>query len=213
VGEVKKVESKMRAEAMNKQSELRSMVGTRYRDLLTSATQITALRESSLKLSNSLQSAAQACMGPQEIGVTAAPSEKSDGEEVLSLLPVAAQMKLLLDAPESESAEEGVWLIAALYSLLSHHEFLKAAFLWLVARLAKESLSGMPQDANAVGPSVGTWEWQADHVQPYLPLLQKQWETLTPFRNQIVQRATANLRSRQTVESKVSPAASEETNL
>jgi hypothetical protein len=75
---------------------------TRYRDLLTSATQITALRESSLRLSSSLQNATAACSSPQEIGVSGAQSDTSEGEEVMSLLPVAAHMKLLLDAPEGE---------------------------------------------------------------------------------------------------------------
>lgn len=32
-------------------------------------------------------------------------------------------------------------------------------------------------------------------LQPYLPLLQKQWEALLPFREQIVQRATASLQT------------------
>lgn len=38
--------------------------------------------------------------------------------------------------------------------------------------------------------------------QPYVPLLQKQWEALLPFRSQIVQRATASLRSREAVDTK-----------
>lgn len=75
---------------------------TRYRDLLTSATQITALRESSLRLSTSLQTATTACASPQDIGISSGQSDKSEGEEVMSLLPVAAHMKLLLDAPEGE---------------------------------------------------------------------------------------------------------------
>jgi hypothetical protein len=42
----------------------------------------------------------------------------------------------------------------------------------------------------------------AESSQPYLPLLQKQWETLLPFRSHIVQRATAALRSRETADPK-----------
>lgn len=42
---------------------------------------------------------------------------------------------------------------------------------------------------------------QAD-LQTYLPLMEKQWATLLPFRQQIVQRATAALRSRSKVETK-----------
>lgn len=54
------------------------------------------------------------------------------------MLPVAAHMKLLIDTPE------------ALYSYLSHHDYLSAAFLWLVARVVKDSLSEMPDSANRV---------------------------------------------------------------
>lgn len=67
------------------------------------------------------------------------PEQSSEGEDVATMLPVAAHMKLLIDTPE------------ALYSYLSHHDYLSAAFLWLVARVAKDSLSDMPESANRVG--------------------------------------------------------------
>ncbi len=121
VNEVRKVESKMREDALNKQSELRSMVGyaslvfmkvrftddipsTRYRDLLTSATQITTLHSSSLHLSSSLRTVAQACSNPSDIPSTSEGDslDQSEEEDVMSMLPVAAHMKLLLDAPEGE---------------------------------------------------------------------------------------------------------------
>ncbi|KAK8861647.1 hypothetical protein IAR55_002470 [Kwoniella newhampshirensis] len=178
VNEVKRVESKMRSEALNKQSELRAMVGTRYRDLLTSATQITSLHSSSLRLSESLREIAKSCSNPSEINISVdgdGGSEPSEVEDVVGMLPVAAHMKLLLDAPE------------ALYSYLAHHAYLNAAFLWLITRVVKEGLSSMPEEASG----------------PYISLLQKQWETLTPFRAQIVSRATASLRSKGRVDPKV----------
>ncbi|TXT07513.1 hypothetical protein VHUM_03233 [Vanrija humicola] len=167
VVEVRRVEGKMRADALNKQSELRSMVGTRYRDLLTSASQMTALHSSSLRLSSSLKTVAAACANPTELPAP-------DGTSVDNMLPVAAHLKLLLDAPE------------ALYSYLAHHSYLNAAFLWLLSRVVKEGLTAMPDDVKG----------------PYVPLLQKQWEALLPFRSQIVQRATASLRSRDAVDTK-----------
>jgi hypothetical protein len=117
VSEVRKVESKMRAEALGKQSELRSMVGcvligfqvdyladgddrTRYRDLLTSATQITSLRSSSLRLSQNLRSVAQACSDPSVAVNTEEVESDNEGDDTVVMLPVAAHMKLLLDAPE-----------------------------------------------------------------------------------------------------------------
>ena len=69
---------------------------------MTSATQITTLRSSSLRLSSSLKSISQACANP---GDTAQYKEDvSDTTEaaadIMSVLPVAAHVKLLLDAPE-----------------------------------------------------------------------------------------------------------------
>ncbi|KAK4690039.1 conserved oligomeric Golgi complex subunit 1, partial [Tremellales sp. Uapishka_1] len=176
VGEVKRVEAKMRSEALNKQSELRAMVGTRYRDLLTSAHQITSLHSSSLRLSSSLKTISKTCANPLDSeSVTEDDGDgESEQEDVMHQLPVAAHMKLLLDAPE------------ALYSYLAHQSYLNAAFLWLLTRVVKEGLVAMPEEMNA----------------PYLPLVQKQWETLLPFRSQIVQRATSSLRSREKLETK-----------
>ncbi|KAL7424679.1 hypothetical protein Q5752_000363 [Cryptotrichosporon argae] len=179
VNDVKKVEARLRADALNKQSELRAMVGTRYRDLLTSASQITSLHSSSLHLSDSLKAVAQACATPADVpssGTSAGDKQPGEADDVdtLSRLPVAAHMKLLLDTPET------------LYAFLSHHAYLSAAFLWLVARVVKEGLTSMPGELKA----------------PYLPLLQKQWDTLLPFRNQITQRATASLKPREKLDSK-----------
>ncbi|WWC96842.1 hypothetical protein V866_003717 [Kwoniella sp. B9012] len=180
VNEVKRVESKMRSDALNKQSELRLMVGTRYRDLLTSATQIESLHASSLRLSDSLREIARSCSNP-DINITLDGDNSEDGnansteeDDLINMLPTAAHMKLLLDAPE------------ALYSYLAHHSYLNAAFLWLITRVVKESLNTMPEEQNGA----------------YLPLLQKQWETLLPFRTQIVQRATASLRTKEKFDSK-----------
>ena len=87
--------------------------------------------------------------------MTTAPSVTSEGQEVISLLPVAAHMKLLIDAPEGKAIRlrSKSTDTSALYSFLAHHEFLQAAFLWLVARVVKESLAAMPEDVSGV--SVG----------------------------------------------------------
>ncbi|OWZ69331.1 hypothetical protein AYX14_05282 [Cryptococcus neoformans] len=168
VREVKRVEAKMRSEALNKQSELRAMVGARYRDLLTSATQITSLRSSSLRLSENLKQIVQSCQNPEPAAENDEEnaSVQSQGEEFVQMLPVASHMKLLLDAPE------------ALYAYLSHGTYLNSAFLWLIARVVKEGLANMPEDASRM----------------YLPLMQKQWENITPLRSQISQRASSSLR-------------------
>jgi hypothetical protein len=77
------------------------MVGTRYRDLLTSASQITALHSSSLRLSEGLRTVGAACANPAELA-DAGSDRFEESEYVGKQLPVAAHMKLLLDAPEGE---------------------------------------------------------------------------------------------------------------
>lgn len=62
------------------------------------------------------------------------------------MLPVAAHMKLLLDAPE------------ALYGFMGNGEYLKAGYLWLVARVTKEGLSGMG-DASEVSDECWRKRW------------------------------------------------------
>lgn len=73
----------------------------------------------------------------------------------MAVLPVAAHVKLLLDAPEGMSDMLLCILdsayVLALYSLLSHHEYLNAAYLWLVSRVTKEGLTKMPYEASGVG--------------------------------------------------------------
>lgn len=135
---------------------------------MTSATQITSLRSSSLRLSENLKQIVQSCQNPELAVENDAEDDsvQSQGEEFVQMLPAASHMKLLLDAPE------------ALYAYLSHGAYLSAAFLWLIARVVKEGLVNMPEDASG----------------PYLPLMQKQWETITPLRNQISQRAASSLR-------------------
>jgi hypothetical protein len=117
------------------------MNSTRYRDLLTSATQITALHNSSIRLSRQLRDIADISSNPDTVAITTETSSvTSDTDDVLARLPAAAHMKLLLDAAE------------ALYVYLGNHEYLRAAYLWLVARVTKEGLSRMTDEAGSVSP-------------------------------------------------------------
>ena len=106
---------------------------------MTSATQITALHNSSIRLSRQLRNIADISSNPDTIAITAEiSSDVSDTDDVLARLPAAAHMKLLLDATE------------ALYVYLGNKEYLRAAYLWLVARVTKEGLSRMTDDVGSV---------------------------------------------------------------
>lgn len=197
----------------------RPRVSERYRDLLLSTSQITALRASSLRLSALLGSVADVCANPAgsagqamlmgtdgaggedsaQLAETEAAAEQDtrDGEdEMVEQLPVAAHMKLLLDAPESGytqgSGEERPFrahhsfsLVAGLYGFLATESYLEAAYLWLLARMVKESLEALAAQPAPARPM--------SNGRAFLPLMQKQWEILAPFRTQIIRRATASL--------------------
>ena len=106
---------------------------------MTSATQITALHNSSIRLSRQLRNIADISSNPDTIAITAEiSSDVSDTDDVLARLPAAAHMKLLLDATE------------AMYVYLGNKEYLRAAYLWLVARVTKEGLSRMTDDVGSV---------------------------------------------------------------
>lgn len=111
--------------------------------------------------------------------------------ELAALLPLASQTKLLLDAPET------------LWRFLEHKQFLQAAWLFCLGRVvhleAGESTEG------PVRPSTSSYRTEpmnldsSNFVISYtqridLPLLHRQWEDLSQFRSQIVQRATFGLR-------------------
>ncbi|KAG7575305.1 hypothetical protein FFLO_00469 [Filobasidium floriforme] len=173
VKEVKKVEGLLRASAAGKQGELRNMVSERYRDLLLSTSQISQLRDSSLRLSTTLKHIESLCASPKTIGTNG--NGQVDVSDVKNQLPTAASVKLLLDVPE------------ALYSYLAGKQFLEAAYLWLLTRVVKEEL---------VSSSGAESDEKGSTNQTFLPLVQKQWEILLPLRGQIVERATTSLRDR-----------------
>lgn len=75
---------------------------TRYRDLLTSASQITSLHSSSLRLSSGLKTVLAACANPSELPGSTESEGNDESEAVSDHLPVAAHVKLLLDTPEGE---------------------------------------------------------------------------------------------------------------
>lgn len=123
---------------------------------MTSASQITSLHSSSLRLSSSLKTVAAACANPTELPPTdgaSADKDEAEDEDVGSMLPVAAHLKLLLDAPEGGFHHRLVANPPALYSYLAHHSYLNAAFLWLLSRVVKEGLTAMPDDVKGVGCS------------------------------------------------------------
>ncbi|CED83886.1 Low density lipoprotein B-like protein [Phaffia rhodozyma] len=179
IGEVRRVEARLRSSALSKQTELRTMVGERYRDLLSSSAALSTLFASSSRLSDSLKVMKAVTSSAGEGGVASISgsignlrggSVKSDAgddaiaEDLDTLLPLASQTKLLLDAPE------------ILWRLLERKQFLHAAWLFSLGRIVHQEVG------------------EISDTSIQLPLLHRQWESLSTFRSQIVHRATLGLK-------------------
>ncbi|KAI8990445.1 hypothetical protein BD414DRAFT_458895 [Trametes punicea] len=173
VPEIKLVQSRLRAEADAKQEELRLMVGERYRDLLQASTSILNLAKSSKRVLEALEDMRDTV---SSITPSRAPKRAttSDDKHLQALQSLSAHVKLLLDAPEH------------LWRLMERKAYLNAAWLFLLARVVHRALS---QDEDEQ-----IWHDYGIDVAEHLPVVQRQWDTITPFRSQVSHRATLSLR-------------------
>ncbi|KAI0328133.1 hypothetical protein GY45DRAFT_1255614 [Cubamyces sp. BRFM 1775] len=173
VAEIRMVQNRLRAEADAKQEELRLMVGERYRDLLEASTSILSLAKSSKHVLEALEEMRDTV---QSIDPSPAPKRAATGEDkhLQVLQSLSAHVKLLLDAPEH------------LWRLMERKVYLNAAWLFLLARVVHRALS---QDDDEQ-----SWHTYGIDVAEQLPLVQRQWDSITPFRSQISHRATLFLR-------------------
>ncbi|KAH9898216.1 hypothetical protein C8Q73DRAFT_788419 [Cubamyces lactineus] len=173
VAEIRMVQNRLRAEADAKQEELRLMVGERYRDLLEASTSILSLAKSSKHVLEALEEMRDTV---QSIDPSPAPRRAATGEDkhLQALQSLSAHVKLLLDAPEH------------LWRLMERKVYLNAAWLFLLARVVHRALS---QDDDEQ-----SWHAYGIDVAEQLPLVQRQWDSITPFRSQISHRATLFLR-------------------
>ncbi|KAI0375182.1 hypothetical protein BV20DRAFT_960271 [Pilatotrama ljubarskyi] len=173
IPEIKMVQHRLRAEADAKQEELRLMVGERYRDLLQASTSILGLAKSSQHVLEALEEMRETV---NAITPSRAPKRTAAGEDkhLQALQSLSAHVKLLLDAPEH------------LWRLMERKAYLNAAWLLLLARVVHRALSQDDDDQS--------WHAFGIDVAEQLPLVQRQWDSITPFRSQISHRATLFLR-------------------
>ncbi|EIN13973.1 hypothetical protein PUNSTDRAFT_58257 [Punctularia strigosozonata HHB-11173 SS5] len=177
VAEVRTIQEKLKADANAKQSELRLMVGERYRDLLQASASIIAIAESSRRVQRSLVEMKEVVSNPNILR-QASLNLPAGGDDVRvdSLQSLAAHVKLLLDSPEH------------LWRLIESKKYFQATWLFLLARVAYRGLStddmeeeGWPDTDVMVG-------------EEQFPLIKRQWETIAHFRSQIGHRAALSLR-------------------
>lgn len=178
IAEVREKQIQLSADAEAKQEELRVMVGERYRELLQSSTVIISLASSAKRVHDALDEIKDAIQSQQRPPVRNRVSNTAKQDSHLHTLQVlCAHIKLLLDAPEQ------------LWRLIEREKYFQAAWLFLLARVVHRAL--IRDDAQ----DEESWLNQGVDVLEQFPLIQRQWESVSHFRTQIIHRATLSLRA------------------
>ncbi|KAF9225452.1 hypothetical protein BS17DRAFT_778617 [Gyrodon lividus] len=177
ITEVKAKQIQLMADAEAKKEELRIMVGERYRDLLQASTSIISIASSAKRVQEALGEARDAILSKRKPSVQNRVSHDGKEDSHLQMLQVlSAHIKLLLDAPEH------------LWRLIEREKYLQAAWLFLLARVVHR---GLIRDD---GQDDESWSNHGINILEQFPLIQRQWETVSHFRTQIIHRATLSLR-------------------
>ncbi|KAF8347098.1 Vps51/Vps67 domain-containing protein [Amanita rubescens] len=176
ISEVKGFQHKLRAEADQKQQELRLMVGERYRDILQASTSIISMSKSSEKVLDALSESKAAILRQQDPPVLKGlPSQRDTDVHLHALQQLAAHVKLLIDAPEN------------LWRLIERKKYFPATWLFLLVRVVHRALlrDNEPE---------GAWQHRGIDVPSEFPLIQRQWDVVSQHRPQIIHKATLSLR-------------------
>ncbi|KAF8607760.1 hypothetical protein BDV93DRAFT_541944 [Ceratobasidium sp. AG-I] len=200
VAEIRSIRSRLLADANGKQEELRQMVGERYRDLLHASTAITNMAGTSGRVVDALVDTRESCSSILQLdesprtrhrSIPNGKSTKAQEDAHLKILQIlSAHLKLLLDSPEH------------LWRWLEKKQFFHAAWLFLLARTVHRKLSRSPDeeesdDEETEGGDIN-WSRHGIDVMEQFPIASRQWETIGPFRPQIVHKATQALREANT---------------
>ncbi|TNY19813.1 Vps51/Vps67 domain-containing protein [Rhodotorula diobovata] len=195
VRDVRRIEQRASDAAAAKVAELRTMVGERYRDLLSAADSIVRMRGAADKLVDHLDAVGQAVTeagaaaeGPStKVGkAPQAPRRRTHSPSRQRTLGSSATLSLtihlLLTIP------------SLVHSLLETSDFLPAARLEDLGRLIYRELSDF--ELPPQGAADGDAEEEDDgprKLTDAFPIVDKQWETLSTLRPVVLRRALAEL--------------------
>ncbi|KAF9270600.1 Vps51/Vps67 domain-containing protein [Marasmius fiardii PR-910] len=180
IAEVKVIQRTLRNDANTKQEELRQMYRERYRDLLQASASIISISQSSKHVIGALEETRDAIQSQQRPNfhakhTTIKGNEASKDTNLSSLQVLSAHIKLLLDAPEH------------LWRLMEKKRYFTAAWLYLLSRVVHRALIREDEREEE------TWVGQGIDVLDQFPLVQRQWEHVSSFRQQIIVRARQSL--------------------
>ncbi|KAF9913049.1 Golgi transport complex subunit 1 [Linnemannia zychae] len=177
VPELNVYERRTRQDIENKKQELRMMVGERYRDLIGAADCIVRMKETALSVQDNIARMRSSCDIHSLKRNVAAKTKKAQSGAMddmkKSLYTSAAQIKLLADVPEQ------IW------RNMENHSYLTASRLYLISKAIYKNLNADAVEASS----------QSVKVMETFPVVGRQWDAVSHFKTQILQKSHAHLKN------------------
>ncbi|KAG0055101.1 Golgi transport complex subunit 1 [Gryganskiella cystojenkinii] len=175
VPELNAYERRTRTDIENKKQELRMMVGERYRDLIGAADCIVRMKETAYSVQGNISKMRNSCDIHALKRSVATKTMKAQGgaqdDMKKSVYTSATQIKLLADAPEQ------IW------RNMESNNFLTASRLYLLSKAIYRNLEAEVDDEDKLS------------VKEIFPVVGRQWDAVSHFKAQILQKSTRHLRS------------------
>ncbi|KAG0333663.1 Golgi transport complex subunit 1 [Podila horticola] len=176
VPELNAYERRTRNDIENKKQELRIMVGERYRDLIGAADCIVRMKETAFAVQDNILQMRNSCdIHALKRNVAAKTKKAQSGsidEMKKSLYTSAAQIKLLADVPEQ------IW------RNMESSSYLTASRLYLISKAIYNKLNAGTEGDNT-----------SVKVMETFPVVGRQWDAVSHFKAQILQKSTVHLKS------------------
>ncbi|KAF9570772.1 Golgi transport complex subunit 1 [Mortierella alpina] len=177
VPELNVYERRTRQDIENKKQELRMMVGERYRDLIGAADCIVRMKETALMVQDNISKMRHSCdIHALKRNVAAKTTKARSGsmdDMQKSLYTSAAQIKLLADVPEQ------IW------RNIESNSYLTASRLYLISKAIYKNLNAGLEDE----------EHQSVRVMETFPVVGRQWDAVSHFKAQILQKSHHHLKA------------------
>ncbi|KAJ2905695.1 hypothetical protein GGI21_004136, partial [Coemansia aciculifera] len=182
ISEMRRYEQSLQRQIAAMRAQMRQVAGTHYPELIDAADSAVALDTASGKISMQLNKLREMLESTRQhstkqgVGVAVKSASELDagGGGKTQVYAIAAQVKVLVDTPEQ------IW------KALGAQRFIQAALLYLIAGEIHGRLSSGPKRHH-----------EEDMVDPLLafPVIERQWEAVKPFREQIAAKARQLLSS------------------